>query len=204
MLGVRLRMKARRGDTIVEVLFAITIFSIVSVAGISLMNKGMAVSQQSLEVTAVRQQIDGQAEALRFLNNAYISEYRASATYAASTPAGQYHSLLGKVGTTVTAFTAGASCAMPTTNRKFIVNTENGTVETDGSKFTTAKTAAQVRYASGVLQQSEGIWIEGVRSSAASSGGVGYVDFHIRACWDAPGQSVPMTLGTIVRFYDPR
>jgi hypothetical protein len=52
------------------------------------------------------------------------------------------------------------------------------------------------------INQAYGIWIEAVPS--ASANGPGFVDFHIRACWDGPGSTAPMTLGTIVRLYEPR
>ena len=58
-----------RGDTIIEVLLAVTIFSLVAVGSMVLMNRGVAMAQQSLETTLVRQQIDAQAEMLRFVHD---------------------------------------------------------------------------------------------------------------------------------------
>ena len=49
--------------------------------------------------------------------------------------------------------------------------------------------------------------IEAIRSKTIrenNQANAGYIDFHIRACWDSPGQSVPVTIGTIVRLYEPR
>ena len=51
------RSMFNRGDTIVEVVFAVTIFSMVTVGAISIMNKGVAIAQQSLEITLVRQNV---------------------------------------------------------------------------------------------------------------------------------------------------
>jgi prepilin-type N-terminal cleavage/methylation domain-containing protein len=64
----------RRGDTLIEVIFAIVIFSIVSVTAIGLMNKGIATSQASMEVVMARNEIDAQAEALRFVQNSFLAE----------------------------------------------------------------------------------------------------------------------------------
>ena len=64
-----------RGDTVIEVLLAITVFSLIAVGGISLMNRGVAIAQQSLEVSLVRHQIDAQADALRYLAHAYAADY---------------------------------------------------------------------------------------------------------------------------------
>ena len=62
------------GDTLIEVMFAVGIFGIVAVSAISLMNRGLQNAQGNLEVTMSRQEIDGQAESLRFLHDAYIAE----------------------------------------------------------------------------------------------------------------------------------
>ena len=59
------------GDTLVEVLFAVAIFGMVSVSAIAMMNKGVATAQGTLETSMARQEIDTQAEALRFIHNAY-------------------------------------------------------------------------------------------------------------------------------------
>ena len=59
----------KRGDTIIEVILAVTIFSAVAVAALTLMNSGTAISQRSLETTLVRHQVDSQAEMLRFISS---------------------------------------------------------------------------------------------------------------------------------------
>ena len=66
--------KALHGDTLVEVMFAVGIFGLVSISAISLMNRGLQNAQNALEITMARQEIDTQAEALRFLHEAYIIE----------------------------------------------------------------------------------------------------------------------------------
>ena len=66
--------KGLRGDTLVEVLFAIATFSLVSVISIAAMNSSIETAQSTLEVTMARNEIDAQAEALRFIHNSYLSE----------------------------------------------------------------------------------------------------------------------------------
>lgn len=63
----------RKGDTLIEVMFAVGVFGLAAVGAISLMNRGLATAQNTLEVTMARQEIDGQAEILRFLHSAYMS-----------------------------------------------------------------------------------------------------------------------------------
>lgn len=62
------------GDSLIEVLLGITVFSAVAVGGIAIMNSGLNQAQRSLEITMARNEIDAQAEALRFIHNNYIAE----------------------------------------------------------------------------------------------------------------------------------
>lgn len=200
----RIKVGINRGDTLVEVLFAITIFSLLAVSAMALMNRGVAVSQQSVELTSVRQHIDGQAEILRLLHGAYVGAYQPGATIPAATLAARYDDILKKY--TVTAastFSETRSCTPPVTGR-FIVNTATGAIETSVSRIVPSVTSSQiVLNSSGGFSRAEGLWVEAVRSGAAPSGGVGFTDFHVRACWYISGSSAPMTTGTIVRLYDP-
>jgi prepilin-type N-terminal cleavage/methylation domain-containing protein len=68
------KLASRRGDTLIEVLFAITIFALVAVTAVNLMNGGIYTAQKSLEITMARNEIDAQAEALRYIQNSYLAE----------------------------------------------------------------------------------------------------------------------------------
>lgn len=63
----------RAGDTLIEVLFSITVFSAVAIGAAAIMTQGMAVAQNSLEINLVRNAIDSQAELLRYLQNAKLT-----------------------------------------------------------------------------------------------------------------------------------
>ena len=202
-----------RGDTLIEVLFAITIFSLVAVGGISIMNQGTATSQRALEITLVRQEVDAQAEALRFLNSSYITAYQSGGTYDPTTPAGQW-AVISSAAATDSASDFGSITTCPSAasslrKDSFIINTRNAKYEKlTPSNFELAQTFSQVRYdnASGQISHADGIWIEPVKfvPPSGSQSNAGYIDFNIRACWDSLGQSVPVTIGTIVRLYEPR
>ncbi|MBQ8996505.1 InlB B-repeat-containing protein, partial [Candidatus Saccharibacteria bacterium] len=78
---VELKQKFRKsarfllsGDTLVEVMFAVGIFGMVAVGAISLMNRGLKTAQTTLETTMAMNELNTQAEALRFIHDAYISE----------------------------------------------------------------------------------------------------------------------------------
>ncbi len=64
----------KRGDTIIEVMFAITIFAAVAIISIAMMNLGVANSERALELSTARNELNAQAEALRFIHSSYTSE----------------------------------------------------------------------------------------------------------------------------------
>lgn len=68
-----LKNMRQRGDTLIEVLFAVSIFAAIMVGTIVIMNQGIASAQNALEINLVRNQIDTQAELLRHLNNAKLT-----------------------------------------------------------------------------------------------------------------------------------
>lgn len=70
----RTLLKKRRGDTIVEIIFCFTIFSLVTIISIGLMNRNLALVQGTLEVSMARNEIEAQAEAIRFIHNSFLSE----------------------------------------------------------------------------------------------------------------------------------
>ncbi|MDR2063876.1 MAG: type II secretion system GspH family protein [Candidatus Nomurabacteria bacterium] len=73
-------MKRKRGDTVIEVIFATTIFGLIAVISISLMNSGISTAQAAVELTLARNEIDAQAEALRFIQNGFAAERENDAT----------------------------------------------------------------------------------------------------------------------------
>ncbi len=67
-------MKYKKGDTLIEVTMAIGIFSMIAIAVVAIMNSGTSGTQTALETTLAREEIDAQAEALRFIQASYISD----------------------------------------------------------------------------------------------------------------------------------
>lgn len=205
----------KRGDTLIEVMFAFAIFSLVAVGAISIMNQGTANAQRSLEITLVRAQMDAQAETIRYMHKAYVATFEKGGT-APTGPAAEWLKITdkatGKGANQVSAYgqTNGAIC--PTTvpgQKPFVVNARTaklwgGSPSASPSPGSSMPPFAQVSYNSdSSVQQAYGIWIESI-PSPADPNGTGFVDFHIRACWDGAGSSAPITLGTIVRLYEPR
>lgn len=63
----------KKGDTLIEVALAVGIFSLVAVTVMSVMNGGSSNAQTALEATLAREEIDAQAEAIRFIHSAYVA-----------------------------------------------------------------------------------------------------------------------------------
>jgi type II secretory pathway pseudopilin PulG len=216
MLTSYKKMYQQRGDTLIEVLFALTVFSFIVVTALSLMNQGVAAAQRSLEITTVRQQMDGQAETLRFLHEAYIQSYQPGQTFnltdTITTPAEEYYKIIRFANTanriSASPFGGTNACVIPADATKdFVVNPVTAQLVSTAVKpdlFKKATASAEITYGSGnQIGNSLGLWVEAIRSPVDGAT-AGYIDFHIRACWDVPGSNLPMNLGTIVRLYEPR
>ena len=66
---MRRHLKSKRGDTLIEVMLSISIFAFVAMLTINMMNDGINTAQRTLEAEMARNEIDAQAEALRFIHN---------------------------------------------------------------------------------------------------------------------------------------
>ena len=194
----------QRGDTIIEVLFATTIFSMVAVGTLSIMNQGTAMAQRALEINLVREQVDAQADALRFLNHAYAADYGKNGTATTRWNEVILPNAVAQAAPFDSIVRDDNTCSLPLPAQKPFaldiekLNTANPTVPLTA----VAGTYAKVRY-DVPIPTSEGLWVQAVRSPVIE-GQTGYYDFHIRACWQSPGESRPITIGTIVRLYEPR
>lgn len=191
-----------RGDTIIEVMFAFVIFSLVSVLTFSIMNSGVAISQRALELTQVRVQMDAQASALRYIHQQRVAEQDTT---------GEWNKIVAKVMPTASNFdmmsTATACRSFTTNQRPFVINARTGRVHTSvpamGVTSGTLPPYSQVVYNSdNSIASAYGLWIEAVEGTT-TAGFQDYIDFHIRACWQTIGTTKPATIGTIVRLYDP-
>lgn len=202
------RRDAERGDTIIEVIFAIVIFVMVAVSSLVIMNKGIATGERALEVTLVRQQINSQAEALRYIHEARVVS-------PSSELAGRWDTIINDYGQEeASPYGAdGGECRIPRDGgyKPFILNARtaqvwSGTIADEYNKEIERALPpySQVAYSEtdpNVVDTVYGLWVEAVPSDPSDE--THFVDFHIRACWPGPGSPIPMTLGTIVRLYDP-
>jgi type II secretory pathway pseudopilin PulG len=210
------RRQRERGDTIIEVLFAVTVFAMVAVGSLSIMNQGTATAQRALEISLVRQQIDAQAEAIRYTHQAYVATYQRAGTAPTTGPAAEWIKMTNKStgkganGASEFGQTNNDRCPASMPGEKpFVLNARKATIATSTPAMSPPADGSMPPFAQVVynndssINQAYGLWVEAV-PSVINANSPGFVDFHIRACWDSPGSTAPMTLGTIVRLYEPR
>lgn len=65
--------KTKRGDTVIEVMLAFAMFSLAALLSIGMMNRGMNSAETALELSTSRNEINAQAEAIRFIHASYNS-----------------------------------------------------------------------------------------------------------------------------------
>lgn len=194
----------RQGDTIIEVILAVAVFSMVAVGAISIMNSGVSIAQQSLEITLVRSEMKVQAETIRYIHQRFID--------GDSVATAEWNKMVDDraqpAPTEYGALTANNRClSVSSLDQPYALNVNQ---IDDSSRFITDRirptgtTGSTLPYAhfdsDAAVPTSYGLWVETVRRQPTQN----FVDFHIRACWDSVGKSIPTTLGTIVRLYVPQ
>lgn len=194
MLGSR-----EQGDTIIEVMFAFVIFSLVVVSAFSIMNKGVATAQRSLEVTLVRQQIDGQVAMIQHIQQ---------------TDPVLWTQIKSMVVDTAGVFGAETQCPeakdLLDKNDFFIATTADGSspsvvhIQSDQDyKKATTYSLVDVfgRTSASHIPTAYGLYMRMVKSDGWTDANHSY-DLNVRACWDSVGINVPVTIGTVVRLFD--
>ena len=197
-----------RGDTIIEVMFAVAVAGLVIVLALAVMNRGVATAQMTAENTFVRQYIDGQAEALRYFHDA-ARDGVCLATYSpatkAKTPACAWQKItaenahsgdaeeFGQVGCTqVQEHGAGGGdlfyVQLPTS-----ASTDVG--DSNIKSYALALGSPMNDSDPFARPSNNGFWIEAIWPTDKS-----FIDFHINACWEPPYSGPNATLGTIVRL----
>lgn len=184
-----------RGDTIIEMVMAFAIFAFAAIGTMVVLNKGTSTTQRNLEITLVREQIDTQAEMIRYAHTTRDASWSAmvNAGNLVGTPLSLDRSCTARTGI------SNGFYLVPNVDLSDPEATTFSRIGLTSLTYVTPETYAKVAYDT-VLKQSQGIWVQATR--AQQNGAVRAYDFYIHACWDATGLNTPMTLGTIVRIYE--
>lgn len=188
--------KFNRGDTLVEVLLGVTIFSLVAVIALETMNRGMAIAQYSLETTLVRQQVDAQAEMIRYAHDMKNDTWKKLVDNN-SVSVSAVNDNEGNLGVEKCpddfSTKEFALAATPSLASKISILNNPG-------DYKAAETYARV---DSDTKKTYGISVRLVKPSTATGSRVSNkYDAYIKACWMPVGSKMPATIGTIVRLYD--
>lgn len=214
--------RVKRGDTIVEVLFAIAIFGFIVMSTMAIMQQGTNAAQLSLEISLVRNHMNSQAEAIRFVNSAIQARQRDVEAGESSNYSSVWQELVGRAGSStvsnwdsVIVNSGGRQVCAPRPDNSFVLDVRNLTSGVRGSnEIEPARVFPRLVYLDNMgkedddnaikkgsqFERSEGIWVQVAKYNDSNTTSTAY-DFHIRACWESPGRSLPIKLGTIVRVH---
>lgn len=189
-----MRHSKSNGDTIVELVIAFAIFAIAAIGTLTVLNSGIATTQRNLEMTLVRQQIDSQAEIIRYLHDSKSPLWTTliDATNITTAPAS-----LSDTGAT-----CPVSGTSPLNDKAFFIHSIAADPKFARKSIDPTYINDPATYAKVDGAVSEGIWIQVARAEQGPSTSVRAYDFYIHACWFGSGSDVPSTLGTIVRLYE--
>ena len=188
--------KFNRGDTLVEVLLGVTIFSLVAVIALETMNRGMAIAQYSLETTLVRQQVDAQAEMIRYAHDMKNDTWKKLVDNN-SVSVSAVNSNEGNLG--------AEKCPDDFSTKEFALAATPSlaskiSILNNPGDYKAAETYARV---DSDTKKTYGISVRLVKpSTATGSRDSNKYDAYIKACWMPVGSKMPATIGTIVRLYD--
>lgn len=207
-------VKKYRGDTIVEVCFALAVFSFLAVLAIGTMNSNLSTVQATLETTSVRNEIDAQTEAIRFIYNTYLAEHNIKSESDLSSIAKSWKTLTGNAydhNKKPSWPVENCQSAYDSINGMQIINTRNlngsDVVFEKNDLFKAALVNSRLLYNAENetdLLAAEGIWLYAVKSETKNDDNQPeFYDFYVQACWYNAGRSTPTTLDTTIRLSNP-
>lgn len=193
-------MTSRRyeqGDTIIEIVIAFAVFALAAVSTLVILNKGVATTQRNLEATLVRQQVDSQAELIRYIHDSRGAAWATMLSKVTTNPApiSSDSATCPTASDVSTGFYVRPTITADPTMTTFAVEGLTATTYTN-----TPQTYAKIDYASGA-PKAEGIWVQVAEAENDTGSSIRAYDFYVHACWASIGLNVPMTLGTVVRLY---
>lgn len=193
----------QRGDTLIEVLIAITVLGIIVAGVMATMNRSMVSIHNSAERTASRADINTQTDLINYIfrNDQETWDKIMNLAYAGGSD--------GSVPTNVTEvckLNAGGKVSDKTPGSFYL----NPITESDGGVSGVELRDNLTEKENGANQTQraipgQGIWIDAVYYPQSATNQRSYVDFYIKACWVPFGGSKPEANSrsvTVNRIYD--
>lgn len=216
----------KKGDTLVEVTLAVGIFSMIAVAVVAIMSNGTSETQTALETTLTREEIDTQAEALRFIQSSAAAENPSNSDDLADSPfSSLWESIKGQAisfsGLSTDTLKKAIYQYAPKDCRElydketegnifqqhaFIIDVSNlgnggeDSLISSNNSETTGKFITTSTYPRVEDSWAEGIFVVGTKSQDGNS--KPYYDFYIRTCWYGANADKPSTISTVIRLLD--
>jgi len=197
-----MRKLTERGDTLVEVLLAVTILATSISMSYTIMTRMFAVGMVALERSQTQAILNGQAALLRDAQHRYLTGGDATDWNDIATNRIVLPAQLQEDG--CTPMTGSLTPTFTTSGKWFFLDPTkaNGVspfkTVVDGS---IVPSPIHIPRTGTYPSYNDGIWIEGVKYSA---GGQSYYDFYLKACWDSPYASVRQQMKTVVRIFDAK
>lgn len=188
-----MQLRSFRGDTLVEVIVSIAVFSLVTVGLFSIMQRGTAGATGAMERSQVRMIMNTQAEYLAYLRDQYNTARMNSTSIAVDSPAGQWVRIRDNVSATPAPATNSCTTTAPASS--FYIKRTSGVFDIVTGTPTMP---------TGMPNAGDGMWIQKVDPEGYASGALKqrYHDFYILSCWNVVGTTTQY-LSTIVRLYEP-
>lgn len=199
-----MRPKNERGDTLIEVLIAITILSLAVVISQAVMNYGQSIALNSIERTTTQGYINSQFSYLRYARDAFDNDQRNDVP---TQSAGAV--LWGKIETFAVGGTTNAEACDGNRPRSeasmFFIDETTALTQTTPAQFATAATQYPRVSGSPVAAQTapapgSGLWL---LARANGSGSERYIDFTAKACWTSLVGGQPEKSTSVLRLYAP-
>ena len=180
-------LRNERGDSLVEVVLAMAVLSMVAVGSMMVMNNGNATIQNALERTEIRGAVNTQTQLLTYIHDndptAWNKILAKAECNAGSSAAGCNNN-----SNNATVVTASATKCAPSGNA-FLLPTS---IPASGASVAvnSAPSSHIATNTSNISSGTAGIWVDPLSYEAPNNGApvsspsnVAYVDFYIKACW---------------------
>lgn len=179
----------QRGDTIIEVILAGAILSLVTVSSFAIMQRASSSAYDALERSIVRLQINGQIELINYFRDEYI-DAQINNYPVAGTPAEVWPVMAAVTPSPAPALT---TCAAPV-GSFYINRTTAGTIK---YQIVTSGIVA----ATGLPEPGKGTWISRVDPTSGAPKKK-YQEFYVVSCWPTTTAG-EHRMSSVVRLYDP-